>query len=186
MFSIGLHPWFIEPGKAEDSLTVVRNCAALDSCLAIGETGLDKLTKTPFDIQMSVFKSHIQIAEELHKPLIIHCVRAYREMIEVKKNTKSEIPWIIHGFNSAPGIAVELITHGMILSFGKALVQADSNSCKTLGIIPHDRFFLETDDSDISISAIYDYASKLLKTGLPELQKIIKNNFNKTFGAEYE
>lgn len=186
LFSTGLHPWHIEDGKVAESLAIVRNFAALESCLAIGETGLDKLTNTPFELQLSVFKSHIQIAEDLNKPIIIHCVKAFSELITIKKNTKAMAPWIVHGFNSKPAIATELINQGMKLSFGKALTQSGSNAIRTLRIIPVDAFFLETDEGEIPITKIYDHAANILNIEMVELQKIITLNFNKTFGTQDE
>jgi Tat protein secretion system quality control protein TatD with DNase activity len=89
--------------------------------VAIGECGLDRNIDLPLDIQTSIFKRHIELAETLQKPLVIHCVRAFSELIALKKNTKSTVPWIIHGFHKKEEVFQQLLKHDFYFSFGAAM-----------------------------------------------------------------
>ena len=115
-FSAGIHPWYINESKTqfEELLVLVKN----QKCLAIGECGLDKLCSSPFGQQMEVFKKQIELAEKLQKPLIIHCVKAFDELLKIKKSSKTGVPWVIHGFNQKNEMAKQLLAQGFYFSFG--------------------------------------------------------------------
>jgi TatD DNase family protein len=181
LFCIGIHPWYITNDDEKRKMNMVRELAQHSSCVAIGETGLDKLTKTDFNVQIAVFRQHIEIAEEVGKPLILHCVKAFNELIKLKRTTGSQVPWIVHGFNSSVQTARQLIIEGFFLSFGKALIYPGSNAHKALAIVPDDYFFLETDDSELSIHDVYAHAARCRNNSLEEIATIIEMNFNKTF-----
>jgi TatD DNase family protein len=186
LFSTGLHPWYIDVQDYQRKMEIVRKWSKNTSCLAIGETGLDRLAEADMELQKAIFKQHIEIAEEVGKPLIIHCVKAFDELIAIKRNSGSEVPWIVHGFNSKNQIAEKLIREGMKLSFGRDLAQVKSNAKRALEVIPDHDFFLETDDSHFSIQEIYSFAARIRKISLDELMKMIGRNFEKTFTLQNE
>jgi TatD DNase family protein len=181
LFSIGIHPWYITNNDEKRKMKVVRELAQHSSCVAIGETGLDRLSKVDFEEQIAVFRQHIEIAEEVEKPLILHCVKAFNEVIKLKRTTGSQVPWIVHGFNANLHFAQQLISEGFFMSFGKAFIYSGSNAQKALAIVPDDGFFLETDDSELSIHDVYAYAARCRNNSLEEIATIIEMNFNKTF-----
>ncbi|MFM8341257.1 MAG: TatD family hydrolase [Methylomonas sp.] len=179
VYSLGLHPWFIEQQDWQVSLQTVVNHRNL---LAIGECGLDKAINTPLELQMQVFKQQIQLAKQWNKPLIIHCVRAFNEIIQLKQVNPDLKAWIIHGYNGKPPMAQQLIKHGFYLSLGKALLTENSNAQHTLSILPLERLFLETDAAnDISISAIYAAAAKIAEIDVSTLKQQILANFQRVF-----
>jgi len=182
LFSMGLHPWYVGSKDDTDNLQILRTFAANKSCVAIGETGLDKLAKSDFDLQKIIFLKHIEIAEEAGKPLIIHCVKAFEELLRIRKEHCCKVPWIIHGFNSNRQIAEKLLSEGILISFGKALRNPLSNAKRILKMIPDDVFFLETDDCSMKIHEIYDLAADVRKVPLITLKKNIHKNFKQTFG----
>lgn len=181
LFSVGLHPWFVGIEYDEMKMSLVRKLAQHPSCVAIGETGLDKLTKADFEVQIAVFHQHIAIAEEVGKPVILHCVKAFNEIIKMKKETRSHVPWIVHGFNTNLNIARQLMTEGIFLSFGKALVNSGSNAQKALEMVPEQSIFLETDNCNLTIQEIYEAAATVRNVTLNSLAAVIEMNFNKTF-----
>ena len=61
------------------------------SCLALGECGLDKKVQTPLDLQQEVFERQLTLAEKYKKPVIIHCVAAFQELIAIKKKLKLSV-----------------------------------------------------------------------------------------------
>ena len=97
-FSAGIHPWHIASTDPMSLTSQLSRIAESPQLLAIGECGLDKLTDTPIDIQITIFKQQIEIAENSKKPMIIHCVKAFNELIKLRKETAARQEWIIHGF----------------------------------------------------------------------------------------
>jgi TatD DNase family protein len=181
-YSLGLHPWFIERQDVEYAIEKIVLSMNDPKLLAIGECGLDKLQSTSLPKQIEVFELQIQLAERCQKPLIIHCVRAFNELLQLKKSSVADIAWIIHGFNSKPVLAESLLKQGFYLSMGKALLNPQSNAAKTLQIMPLPQLFLETDAAeDILISDIYAAAAKIVDLSIEDLQQQIFHNFKRVF-----
>jgi TatD DNase family protein len=129
------------------------------------------------------FKEQIRIAEDQSKCLIIHCVRAYSDIINLKIQTKSEVPWILHGFHGNLETTLSLIKHGFYFSAGERLLDNVSGH-PLLRTIPTERLFLETDDGAISIRKIYWSASQILKIENEKLIDLIFSNFKAVFGRD--
>lgn len=180
--SIGVHPWFIERQNITEAMQTLTRMARQARVLAIGECGLDKCIATPLARQIEVFIAQIELAETLGKPLIIHCVKAFNELLHIKKTRKLTLPWIIHGFNAHPAVAAELIKQGCYLSFGKALLNDRSQAREALKQMSLERAFLETDAAEnLSIGEIYAAAAKMTGLPIPALQQQIFKNFKRVF-----
>lgn len=166
-FSAGLHPWYLTSDTFEAAVEWLQEQVALPHCAAVGEAGLDKICTTDWTVQERAFRHCIGVAVAHQKPLIIHCVRAYEEVLALKKEWGTQgdtIPWIFHGFNKKPAVAQMLLRAGAYLSFGAALLVPDSPAAQSLAICPPGRYFLETDDrSDVSIAAVYAAAAAILE-----------------------
>ncbi len=180
-YSAGIHPWHIGLADPEECLRSIELATGEKNMLAVGECGLDRLRPIDFAQQELYFMKQIEIAQKYSKPLIIHCVRAFPELMKLKKETKSSIPWIIHGFQGNQQTAMQLISHDFYFSVGNSLL---SNQFKSdiLNLIPSNRLFLETDDKEISITEIYSLATQILKLEYETLGGIIHENFKRIFG----
>jgi TatD DNase family protein len=176
--SIGLHPWHLDTTINEwDNL---RSKANDSNVLAIGECGLDRLCTTPWNLQIEYFQKQIQLANELHKPLIIHCVRAYSEVFELLKTSK--VPIIFHGFNKNLQIASQILNKGYFLSFGAAIMHQSTALHTVLKQVPAHRLLLETDNAThLSIKDIYNKAAFIRSVGIEQLQLSIQQNFDTIF-----
>lgn len=143
LISVGLHPWHTDIPDADSILEKIDRMAQNNpSVIAIGETGLDTRRGAPLDRQQQLLLRHISIAEKTHKPLILHIVGAWSEIIRLKKQLQPITPWIIHGFRGKPVLARQLLDAGFYLSIGKLYNPASA------AIIPADRLLIETDESD--------------------------------------
>ncbi len=178
--SIGIHPWQKNNAEIENIKKFARNTHVI----AIGECGLDKLIDIDLKVQEEIFVQQLKIAVKEKKPVIIHCVKAFNELIRIKKENKITVPLLVHGFNNNDQIGKELIKNGFYLSFGKALLTKGSNASKIIKELPTDRIFLETDDADISIKRIFECAALILSINEDELRKMIYKNFKKVFTNE--
>lgn len=181
-YSLGLHPWHLDREGTDIALGKMRAAGSDPNLLAIGECGLDKAISRPLTLQTAAFISQTTLASQLGKPLIIHCVRAFNELIQIKQSTpNTQIPWIIHGFSGKPALANQLLKHGFYLSFGAALLNPRSHANEALGVTPADRLFLETDTAEQTIDVIYASAAKMRGLDIASLQRQILSNFKRVF-----
>ena len=178
--SVGIHPWYIDETKLNDDFKRLEQMLLNSNCLAVGECGIDRNIRTNLDLQIEIFKHQIVLSEKYQKPVVIHCVRAYDDIIRLKKEWKPTQPWIIHGFNKKIEVAQPLVKNKIFLSFGKALL---SNSAvgSTFANIPFDAFFLETDDAEIMIEEVYTKAIELRSITMDDLKNHLCNQFKTLF-----
>lgn len=174
-FSIGMHPKDISK-EWKPAFEKIKQQSLHQNCLAIGECGLDSLVETPSDWQEKVFMAHILWANEIKKPLIIHCVRRYYEVISFSKN--AEVPMVIHGFNKNENTALDLLKKDFYLSFGKAVLHNLSLQ-KIIQKIPINKMFLETDNTDFDIETLYQKVADLKNISEDKLQEQILENLQK-------
>lgn len=176
-FTVGIHPWYLNENTFLDDLAVIENAIQLPNFKAVGECGLDKRIETSIEIQKKILIPQLLLAQKYKKPVILHCVAAYHEIIEIKKELKLTIPMVIHGFLKNSQVAESLIKNGFYLSFGKYLLQNPEleNVMKT---IPLNQFFLETDMIDQTIFEVYSKAEHVLNMNL---EPIIEENYNRVF-----
>lgn len=179
-YSIGIHPWYIVEDRIDADLRIIEEKLQTENCLAIGECGLDKRIEIPLEQQIIVFEKQLALAEKYKKPVVIHCVAAFQEVIEIKKKLKISVPMIIHGFSKNSQLANQLIAAGFCISFGKYLLR--NPELKTVfQNVPNDRFILETDTIEENIKQVYDLAAEYKNITIKELQEIISSNFERIF-----
>ncbi len=183
-FSVGLHPWYVHPQLWNNDFNAYEEHLTDENVIAIGECGLDWLSSTKPDLQKVVFSKHLHWAEKYNKPLIIHCVKAYNEIMAMCKKANLKQACIIHGYNNNLKIAEQLIKAGFYISFGEALLENNSNAAQAIKITPVEKIFLETDDKDVKIEVIYKRAGELLNMNLEDLKQQIEANFEVVFKTE--
>jgi TatD DNase family protein len=191
--SVGIHPWDLYPSdnarvgydiEAYWQRLTVR--ATHGSVVALGETGLDKITSKrlqnlSLEIQTAWLYRHYCLSEELRKPMIIHCVRAYQEICMVRKKWNPQQVWILHGFIGTAVLAEQVIRAGCVLSFGMRSLLHNATAC-TLAMLPSGTFFFETDtDEKFRIADVYGRASQCRNSTLSELQRDINRAVEHVF-----
>ncbi len=173
-FSAGIHPQDIQPENTDNQFNWLKSVIN-ENCFAIGECGLDGLVPIDMKIQEEFFLRQIQLANEFKKPIIIHCVRKFYEVISFRKKTEQAM--IIHGFNKKQSVADDLIKNNFYLSFGKPVLYHLSLQ-DTLKNVPLDKFFLETDNDDFNIEELYQKVSEIKKISIEQLQQQILENLD--------
>ena len=171
-FSAGIHPKDIDENW-EENFEKIKEISLLPNCVAIGECGLDGLISVNENLQKEVFEKHILWANQIKKPVIIHCVKRFSEIIPFQKI--AEIPLVIHGFNKKKTIADEMLRHGFYLSFGKSVLHSLSLQ-SILKEFPLEKMFLETDDANFNIEELYQKTVEIKGISIENLHnKILKN-----------
>lgn len=182
-YSCGLHPWYLRAGQYAEDWDKCRLAAHLPQIWAIGETGLDRAINIPFDWQKKVFAEHIALSETVGKPLIIHCVRAYPDVLQLRKQTKAEQPWIFHGFQGNAQIAQDCWRNGCYLSFGHAFLHPTSKLRAIFAAAPASGIFLESDDRAAAgtFEAVVETATLLRQTSAEQLRQQLWENMQSVF-----
>ena len=121
-YSYGLHPWDIGILNAVHEFEMIKKYCSERKILAVGEIGIDRAIHASIETQSNLFIEQLGIAEWYGLPVIIHCVRAYSDILEIKKKRKHTTPWILHGFAGNFQTAEQLILAGCFLSFGSKLL----------------------------------------------------------------
>ena len=182
-YSIGIHPWFIVEDRLESDLAILESKLSETGCLALGECGLDKRIEVALELQQTVFERQLLLAEQYQKPVVIHCVAAFQELIAIKKRLKISVPFLIHGFSKNEQIAKELVANGCYISFGKYLLRMPQLE-SVFKSMPKDRFFLETDTDEQTIQEVYELAAQYKGLTIPQIQELVTINFSTIFGTQ--
>ena len=178
-FSAGIHPW--DAGKYE--LAAFSPLFDSPRCLAIGECGLDRTSDAPLPLQMKVFEAQVAEAGRRGKPLVIHCVRCFPELLRVKASADVETPWVIHGFRGTKRKAFDLLDAGCTLSFGAGLLR-DAGNMDYFAEIPLDRILVETDESPELFERILAEAAAMHLLAPSEFSAAVRANFERIFRHE--
>ena len=138
---------------------------------------MDKRIEIPLAIQIEVFEKQLILAKKHKKPVILHCVSAYQEAIEIKKRLKVNVPMVIHGFSKNIQVAQSLLDNGFYLSFGKYLLRNPELSL-VFEQVPNDKFLLETDMIEETIFDVYEKATSIKRINVADM---VESNFKTIF-----
>lgn len=140
LYSAGIHPWWTDDAEAcRTMLTNLRAIVTLPQVVAIGECGFDRLRGDIY-LQETLFAEQIAISEDVHKPVTIHCVRAFDKLLAAYKEQRPTQKWTVHGFRGRPALAQQLLDAGLDLSYGSHY------NAESLAQTPPDRLHRETDE----------------------------------------
>ncbi|MFC2114040.1 TatD family hydrolase [Bacteroidota bacterium] len=179
--SIGFHPWHIKFSDIEEQFELIEKQLNQPTVFAIGECGIDKAIETDIQLQKEVFVRQVEISEKAQKPLIVHCVKAAHEILQIRKETHAQMPWIFHGFNQSIELAEQIIKQDCYMSFGYQLMQKESKPIDLLKQIDRTRIFYESDDQRITVIDVYETASKILDKYVATLKEEVSENYRKLF-----
>ena len=168
--SIGLHPWHVDEERTAQTCTDLLPWLSLPQVVAVGEAGIDRLRGGQMELQLEVFETQARLAAEMKKPLIVHCVKAFDEVIRLHKTRFPHEPWVIHAFRGKPEQARQLLREGFFLSFGEHF------NDEALRLCPPDHLMMESDESTIGIDTIYARAATCRGIGAEELKEQVSKN----------
>lgn len=142
---VGLHPIHVQDEKFDYNkyLQLAKN----KEVVAIGETGIDLFhDKSTLDLQKEVFINFLKIAQEVSKPVIIHCRNAENELLEILKSQKNLPKGVIHCFSGNWQFAQEVLDLGFLISFtGIITFTKDQDLLEVVKKVPLEKIMVETD-----------------------------------------
>ena len=177
-YSWGVHPWNSGKADMEKEMKSLRELTLKIVMHGLGEVGIDKVRKIPLERQIEVFRRQAEFAEISRLPVIIHCVRAFQEIIELRKKLNPKRPWVIHGFFGSKTPAMQLVRAGCSISFGRQLMFEENEKLRiAAAAVPFDRIFLETDEWIGNIEELYEELAKIRGISVAALAEQIRKNF---------
>ena len=188
---IGLHPWFIDAVSNKEELQQKLE-ASIEKYKPdfIGECGLDYY-KPNVNMQLEYLKVHLATANKYDLPIILHCVKAYADMIQLLKEFQPR-RGIIHAFNGSHEIACELIKQNMFLGIGSIITKPNNKLFDVIANIPLAKLVIESDapfmpiygETKFSPYSTFLYAQILALSkniNLIDCIKQVNNNLTKLF-----
>ena len=171
--TVGIHPWHANFG---DIAEVERLASLVD---AVGEIGLDYACDVSREEQTTVFRAQLTLAERLEKPVVLHCVRAFEDVMKIVGNYHLKAV-IFHGFIGSTEQAQRAVNQGYYLSFGERTFHSPK-SIEALRTTPLSQLFVESDESTTPIEEIYAKIAELRGVEVSELLKATEANFKRIF-----
>jgi TatD DNase family protein len=176
--SNGIHPWEV---NHNNQLHLLPHLLNKKKVLALGEIGLDRF-KPDFALQIEVFKKQLEIGNQYRKPIILHCVKAYPELISLIQDYT--YPIIFHQYEGNSIQTQQLLKKpNCYFSFGRQLFRKHT-PIDLLETIPINNIFLETDNLNLSVQACYSKYAQLKNLDLEILQNQLIQNFEEVFGFD--
>jgi TatD DNase family protein len=171
--TVGIHPWHAQFGNITE---VERHASSVD---AIGEIGLDFACDVPREVQIAVFNAQLAIAEQHKMAVVLHCVKAFEEVMKIVAKFRLKAV-IFHGFIGSKEQAQQAITQGYYLSFGERTFRSPK-SIEALRSTPLSSLFVESDESTTPIDDIYAQIAELRGVSITELTTATEENFKRIF-----
>ncbi|HET6317874.1 MAG TPA: TatD family hydrolase, partial [Chloroflexota bacterium] len=200
--TVGIHPNAARSASDAD-LDAIAHLAGDAPVGAIGETGLDYFRdRTPPARQREAFEWHLQLAERLHLPVVVHTRDAHADVAyflerSAARRAASEIPGVLHCFTGSTGFASRMLDAGYYLSFAGPLTYKNAADVRDVArSAPSDRLLVETDcpylppasrrgqrNEPAYVAETASYLAELRHESLPELLARLWDNSVRVFPA---
>jgi len=145
-FSVGVHP--NHAVAKEPTLEELCQLAKHEKCVAIGETGMDFFRDAlPAELQEARFRTHLQAAHRMQKPVIVHMRDANEATLRIlKEEDVAGCGGIMHCFSSDWAAAKQALDMGMSISFsGNVTFKRNDELREVAAKVPLESLLIETD-----------------------------------------
>ena len=145
----GLHPWFAGQGLDIDEL---RGYLVEPGTVAVGEIGLDFSPECPPpEAQLAIFKLQLDLAAELHLPVLVHSRKAHGELLKIMEGYTGRLRGVLHSFSGGRDFALRFIELGFHIAFSGSVTRTTARKYhRTAAGIPLENILLETDAPSIA------------------------------------
>ncbi|MBD2076052.1 TatD family hydrolase [Phormidium sp. FACHB-592] len=149
-FAVGLHPLDVETKWMDTSANEILTLAQSDTrVVAIGETGLDFFKASNREQQEAAFNAQLRIAQQLDRPVIIHCREAAESMAAMLRTFWQQhgaVKGVMHCWGGTPEETQWFLDLGLFVSFsGTVTFPKATQIHESAQMVPGDRLLIETD-----------------------------------------
>jgi TatD DNase family protein len=139
--AMGYHPWSITADGVDENLAFIE--ANIDSCVAVGEVGLDYGAKAKKKLQKAVFEKILDIAKRHDRPVIIHSRYSHQRTYGMTRDAGIERA-VFHWYSGPTEVLEGILRSGYFISATPALVYSPPHQ-EAMRIAPLERILIETD-----------------------------------------
>lgn len=149
--ALGIQPWFLAelaPEEVDAALADLPGRLRETDATAIGECGLDGAVArggASLGLQTRVLRAHLELAQELDLPIILHCYRAHGLMIQLLQ-LHQPIRGVLHGYSGSKEMVDRYAKLGLAFSFGGPITwEGAKRPVEACAAVPDHLLLLETD-----------------------------------------
>ncbi len=193
--SVGIHP----NTELENEAVIgdILDLASKDEVVAIGETGLDYFrSEGDLEWQRDRFRTHINAAKELDKPLIIHTREAKEDVIQIlKEEGADQVGGVMHCFVEDWETAQAAMDLNFLISFSGIVTFKNAKDLHEVAkLVPLKNMLIETDSPYLApvpfrgktnqpayVRHVAEFISGLKDIDFDELAIQTTNNYHKLF-----
>ncbi len=195
--SAGMHPMADE--SDEFSVDYLTELAADEKVVAIGETGLDYYYhKGDPHWQQQRFRSHIKVANQVNKPVIVHTRDAGDDTLKIlQEENAGRCGGVIHCFTESKNFCDEALDIGFMISISGIVTFRNADTLREIAkSIPDDRLLIETDSPYLApaphrgkqnqpayVKNIAETLAEIRNTSVEHIAEVSRNNFYQLFNV---
>ncbi len=195
--SAGMHPMADE--SDEFSVDYLTELAADEKVVAIGETGLDYYYhKDDPHWQQQRFRSHIKVANQVNKPVIVHTRDAGDDTLKIlQEENAGRCGGVIHCFTESKNFCDEALDIGFMISISGIVTFRNADTLREIAkSIPDDRLLIETDSPYLApaphrgkqnqpayVKNIAETLAEIRNTSVEHIAEVSRNNFYQLFNV---
>ncbi|MBR2049776.1 MAG: TatD family hydrolase, partial [Rikenellaceae bacterium] len=179
-----VHPWRADVSQTElqEAFSRIEQCVNVDGFVAIGECGLDWVSQVARAAQMSVFEQQTELAHRLSMPVVLHCVRAFEDVMLRLSRAKIERA-VFHSFVGSIQQAERVVREGYFCSFSPRSL-ASPRTREVIKAIAPSVMLVERDECECSIEDVYEAVATLRKCSVEELREIVFDTYKRLIDNE--
>jgi len=197
--SVGMHPMADENDVF--SVEHLSELAKDEKVVAIGETGLDYYYhKDDPQWQQDRFRAHIQVANDVNKPIIVHTRDAGDDTLKILHEENAEAcSGVIHCFTETQEFADRAIALGFMISISGIVTFRNADALRSVvKTIPDDRLLIETDSPYLApvphrgkqnqpafVQHVAETLAEIRDTSVESIAEISRNNFYRLFNVSH-
>lgn len=195
--SVGVHPTGGD-GQATDPETLVR-LTSDPRVVALGETGLDYYYGAEHKRhQQAEFRTHVQVARQVGKPLIVHTRDARADTLDIlREEGAADVGGVMHCFTEDWDTARAALDLGFYISFSGIVTFRNAEALREVARqVPADRLLVETDSPYLApvpkrgrpnrpayVRYVAEFLADLRKESFEDLASTTTANYSRLFGA---
>ncbi len=191
----GIHPHVVAK-YGKDAISLLAELAQDDKIVAIGETGLDYYyDNSPRSAQRQALRRHIELADDLALPLIIHSREADEDTIDAIREVEGEVFGVLHCFDGEVELFEAGVEAGWMISFAGMVTFKNYDKEGLIRAVPPDQLLIETDSPYLApvpnrgkrnepafVRATADAIAHIRGEPLAELAALTLRNANRFYG----
>ena len=193
--TVGVHPHDAKDWD-DETVRIFRNLAAHPKVVALGEMGLDYYRDlSPRPIQKAAFERQLDLAEELHLPIVIHNREAYHDILPILQARRGRVRGVMHCFSGDVEIMHQSLALGFHIGIGGPVTYRKSDALQEVAQkAPADALLVETDcpwlapqfrrgrrNEPAYVRATAEKIADLRGISLEEIGEITTQNFEELF-----